>query len=120
MVVVVQHDQLAQPQVAGQAGGLRGDPFLQVAVRCDHERPMVDHGVALAVELRAEPALGDGHPDGVREALAERAGRRLDPRRQAALRVAGRDAVPLAERLQVRERDGVAGQVEERVQQHVA
>ena len=71
-----------------------------------------------AVELGRQPALGDGHPDGVGEALAERAGRRLDAGRQAVFGVAGRDAAPLAERLEVVERDRVAGQVEERVEQH--
>ena len=119
VVVVVEHDQLAQPQVAGQARGLRGDPFLQVAVGGDHERPMVDDGGTRSLEFRSQPALRDGHPDGIGEALAERAGRRLDARRQAAFRVARRDAVPLSERLEVGQRDRVAGQVEERVQQHV-
>ena len=74
--------------------------------------------MAGAVELVAQAALGDGHPDGVGEALAERAGGRLDARCQAVLGVAGRDAAPLAERLEVLERDLVAGQVEERVEQH--
>ena len=65
-------------------------------------------GVAVAVELGGEPALRDGHADGVREALAERSGRRLDAGRQAVLRVARRAAAPLAERLEVVERDVVA------------
>ena len=70
------------------------------------------------VELVGEAAFRDGHPDRVGEALAERAGRRLDARGQAVLRVARRDAAPLPERLEVLERDVVAGQVEERVEQH--
>ena len=54
----------------------------------------------------AEPPLGDGHADRVREALAERAGRRLDAGRQAVLRVPRRPRAPLAERLEVVERAG--------------
>ena len=42
VVVVVQDDELAQSQVAGQAGGLRGDALLKVAVGCDDVGPMVD------------------------------------------------------------------------------
>ena len=54
---------------------------MQVAVGADAVGPVVDDGVAGAVELGGQPALGDGHADGVGEALAERAGGRLDARR---------------------------------------
>ena len=37
-------------------------------------------GVVGAVELGGQAALGDGHADGVGEALAERSGGRLDAR----------------------------------------
>ena len=84
----------------------------------DDVRPVVDDRAVRPVELVGEPALRDGHPDRVREALAERSGRRLDAGRQAVLGVARGDAAPLAERLEVLERDAVAGQVEERVEQH--
>ena len=70
------------------------------------------------VELGGQAALGDGHADRVREALAERSGRRLDAGRQAVLRVAGRARAPLPERLEVVQREVVAGQVEERVEEH--
>ena len=67
---------------------------------------------------RGQATLGDGHPDRVRDALAERAGRRLDPGRQAVLRVTGRPRAPLAEPLELVERQVVAGQVEQRVEEH--
>ena len=67
--------------MAGQARRLGRDALLEVAVRADPVRPVVDDLVAGPVELGGEPALGDGHADGVGEALAERAGRRLDARR---------------------------------------
>jgi hypothetical protein len=117
-VVVVQDDELAKPQVPGQAGRLRGDPLLHVAVGRDDVGPMIDDRVVQAVELLAQAALRDGHPDGIRKALAERAGGGLDARGEAVFRVARRDAAPLAEGLQIIERDGVAGQVQERVEQH--
>ena len=72
----------------------------------------------VAIELRRQPPLGDGHPDRVGEALAERPGRRLDARRQAVLGMARGPRAPLPERLEVVEREVVAGQVEHRVQQH--
>ena len=117
-VVVVEDDELAETQVAGQAGRLGGDPLLEVAVGGDDVGPVIDDLVAGAVELVRQASLGDGHADRVGEALAERAGRRLDAGRQPVFGVARRDAAPLAERLEVLERDLVAGQVEERVEQH--
>src|SRR6185312_915863 len=53
----------------------------------------------------------------VAEALAERTGRDLDARSQAALGMARRAAAPLAEALELVHRQVVAGQMEEAVQQ---
>jgi hypothetical protein len=82
MVVVVEHHQLAEPQMAGEAGRLRGDALLQVAVRGDHEGAVVDDVVIGPVELVGEATLRDGHAHGVGEALPERPGRGLDPGRR--------------------------------------
>ena len=41
-VVVVEDDELAQAQVAGQAGRLGGDPLLEVAVGGDDVGPVID------------------------------------------------------------------------------
>ena len=118
MVVVVEHDELAQSKVAGQRRDLRRDALLEVAVRRDDVGPVIDDLVAVAVELGAQPPLGDGHADGVGEALAERPGRRFDPRRQTRLGMSRRPRPPLPERAQLIERQVVARQVEQRVQQH--
>jgi hypothetical protein len=118
VVVVVQDDQPTEPEVAGERGRLGCDALLEVAVGADGVGPVIDDTMPGPVELRGEPPLGDRHPDGVREALAERPGGRLDAGRQAPFRMSGRDRAPLAERLQVLERDAVSSQVEERVQQH--
>ena len=118
VVVVPERDQLAEAEVAGERGGLGGDALLQVAVGRDHVRVVIDDLVAVAVEARGEHALGERHADGGRDALAERAGRRLDPGRVAVLGVAGGRRAELAEVLEVVERQAVAGQVQRRVQEH--
>ena len=117
-VVVVEGDQLAELEVAGQRRGLGRDALLEVAVGADDVGAVVDDLVAGPVELAREAALRDGHAHAVDEALAERAGGGLDARRDAVLRVARGDRAPLAEALEVVEGDRVAGQVEHRVQQH--
>ena len=94
VVVVVQEEELAEAQVAGQARRFGRDPLLEVAVRADPVRPVVDDGVARPVELGGQPSLGDRHPDGVGEALAERPGRRLDPGRETVFRVARASGCP--------------------------
>ena len=118
VVVVVQHDELAEPQVPRQRRHLRRDALLEVAVGRDDVRPVVDDVVPVAVELGRQATLGDGHPDRVRQPLPERPGRRLDARRQPRLRVARRLRPPLPERLELRQRQVVAGEVEQRVEQH--
>ena len=113
VVVVPEVDELAEAQVPGQRRRLRRDALLEIAVGHDRVDAMIDDLVARPVELVGQPALGDRHPDAVREALAERAGGRLDARREAVLGVARRPRAPLAEALEVVERDVVAGQVED-------
>ena len=60
------------------------------------------------------------HADGVGEALPQRSGGDFDAGRVAALGVAGREAAPLPELLDVVQRQVVTGQVQQRVQQHRA
>ena len=117
-VVVVEVDELAEPEVAGERRRFGRDALLQVAVGDDPVHAVVDQRMVGAVELGREAAFGDRHADPVGEALAERAGGRLDAGRQAVLGMAGRARAPLAEGLQVLQGDPVAGQVEERVQEH--
>ncbi len=118
VVVVVEREQLAEAEVPRERGGLRGHALHEVAVRDDRVDPVVDDLVARAVEARREHALGDGHADRVAEALPERPGRGLDAGGVAELRVARRARAPLAEGLQVVERDVVAREVERRVLEH--
>ncbi len=78
----------------------------------------LDDLVPGAVEALREPALGEGHPHAHRDALAQRAGGALDPRRMPVLGVARRRGAPLAEGADVVLVDVVAAQMEQRVEEH--
>ena len=79
---------------------------------------VVDERIA---ELRVHDALGERHADGVGDALAERAGRRLDALGKAVFRVAGGLGAELAEVLDLLDRHvRIAGQIEQRIEQHRA
>ena len=92
---------LREAEVSGERRRLGLHSLHHVAVGGDDVGVVVDDGALLGVEARREHALGERHPDRVREALAEGAGRGLDAGGVAALRVAGRQGTPLAEALQV-------------------
>ncbi len=117
-VVVVEGNELAEPEVPRERSRLGRDPLLEVPVGAERVGPVVDDVVAGPVELEGQPTLGDRHADGIREALAERPGRRLDARRQPELGMARGLRAPLTERLEVVERHVVAGQMKERVEEH--
>ena len=76
--------------------------------------------MSVAVEACRQDLLRDGHAHRVREALAERPGRRLDPGGVAVLGVARGHRVELAEAPQLVERQRVAAQVQQCVEEHRA
>ncbi len=115
-VVVVQHREAAEPEVAGERRRLVRDPFHHVAVARDHPGPVADDRHPVAVETRREVALGERHADGGGEALPERPGRGLDAGGESVLRVPRRLRAPLPEALQLLDRQAVAEQVQQRVQ----
>ena len=118
VVVVVEADQLAEPEVAGQRRRLGLDALLHVAVGGDEVGEVRDRLLVRLVEARGQHPLAQRHPDRGGDPLPERAGGRLDARHVAVLRVAGARRVELAEALDLVERDVVARQVERRVEQH--
>jgi hypothetical protein len=71
----------------------------------------------VAAEARPHEALGDGHADRVADALAKWPRRHLDTVGVAALGMPRCPASPLAERLDVVQREVVAGQVQQRVEE---
>ena len=111
---------LLKPQRSGERAGLVRDALHEAAVADEHVGAVVDDRVAGPVELRGEELLGERHADRVGEALAERAGRRLDAGRGADLGMARRLRVQLPEALELLDRKVVAGQVQQRVEQHRA
>ena len=119
-VVVVDRNQFREPEGAGQRAGLVADAFHEAAVADEHPGAVIDDRMAGAVELSSQQLLGEGHADRVGETLPQRSGRGLHASGHAELRVTGCLAVQLAEALQLLERQRVAGEVQQRVQEHRA
>ena len=112
-VVVVEHaDQPTQPEMAGERCCLVADALHQAAVAGDHIRMVIDE---LWTESVAEEPLGDRHPDGVAEALAQRAGGDLDACGEFGLGMSWRERLPAAEGLDVVEVECRTREVEHRV-----
>ncbi len=65
------------------------DAFHQAAVAEEHVRVVIDYVQVGPIELGRQALLGERHADGVGEALAERARRRLDAQLELALGVPG-------------------------------
>ena len=119
-VVVVEGDQLVQAQGAGQRGDLMGNAFHHAAVAEEGVGVVVDHRVAVAVELGGQDLLRQRHAHRIGDALAERTGGGLDAGGVAVLRVARGARVELAEVLQVLDAEVVPGEVQQGVDQHRA
>ena len=115
VVVVVDRDEVAELEVAGEGGGLVADAFHEVAVAADRERVVV---AELGAEAGPKVLLGQRDAHGVADALTERPGGDLDVLDVALLGVAGRLRAPLAEVAQVLELETEAAQVEHRVDEH--
>ncbi len=105
-VRVVDPAEVRQALVRGERRRLRRDPLHHAAVARLRVHVEVEEREPVAVVARAEPLARDGHPDRGRDALPERARRRLDAARPAVLRMTGALRAELAEALQVVEGDG--------------
>ena len=108
-VGVVDQDQVPQLLGAGQRGRLAADTLLEVAVGGERPDGVVEHALALGgvgVQQAALAAGGHRHADGVADALAQRAGRRLHARCVVDLGVARRPGAPGAQRLADRRAPG--------------
>jgi hypothetical protein len=117
-VVVVENDQVTEAQMSGDRGGLVADAFHQVAIAGKGVDPVVTGSLAFAGEARLGHPGGQGHADGVGEALPQRTRGHLDTGGIPALRVSGGEGAQLPERLDVFQREIEAEQVEQRVEQH--
>ena len=107
-----------QPQVARQRNHLLPDAFLQAAIADEGIGEMIDQPGAEAGALRG---FGDGHAEGVGDALPERPGGDLDALARVEFRVAFAVRAQFPETPDLVERNLlVAGQVVQRPQQHRA
>ena len=120
IVAVIEADQLAQTKVTGERRGLGGDALHHVAIRSEHIGEVVHDRLFRAIVARAQMRLGHRQADAGGQALAQRSGGDLDAGREPILRVPGRLAAPLPERLEILQRKIVPGEVEQRVEQHRA
>ena len=100
LIVVIEHDELAQCEGAGHGGGLRRDAFLQIAVRNYGVGVVVDDLMAGFVEPAGQPALGQSHANSVAEALAQGAGGGLHAGGYAVFGMARGLAAPLPKLLE--------------------
>ncbi len=119
-VVVVERDELAEPPRAGERAGLVRNAFHQAAVAQEHVRVVIDDRVARRVEFVGEQRFGQRQAHGIGEPLAQRPGGGFDAGCCAGLGMPGRLRMQLPEVAQLRHRQVVTRQVQQRVLQHRA
>ena len=116
LVVVVEGNQVAQLQVAGQGAGLGGDTFHHTSITKEGVGVVVGDLVVWLVVLCSKVCLGNGHSDGVGDPLPQRTRGDVDAR-GAGLWVTWGLGVELSELLEVLNGDWVAHKVEHHVQE---
>ena len=116
VVVVVEVDELAEPERAGDRRRLVRDAFHQVAVgrRCSRRGGRRSRRTA-GCSARRGTARRSPKPTPFAKPWPSGPGRHLDARRVMHLRMARRLRLPLPEALQLLEREVVAGEVQRRV-----
>ena len=90
----------------------------QASVAEEYPGFVIDDGIAVAVELGGEHFLGERHADGIRNALPQRTGRRLNAEPRLVLRVTGGAVSQLPKISNLVDRQFVPGQMQQAVQQH--
>ena len=115
VVVVIEHDEVAELLVPGDSGGLVADAFLHVPVGHEAVDVVIERagtGGGVRVEQAALAPGRHRHPDRVADALAERAGRGLHAAGVPVLRVPRRQAAPLPVVRYVVQSQAIAGQIQ--------
>ncbi len=95
-----------------------GNTLHHAAIADEHVGVMIDDGVAGPVERGGQRALRQRHAHRVGESLAQRPRGGLDPEMQLTLRVARRLGTELPKILDFVHRQGIAGEMQDRVEQH--
>ncbi len=117
-VVIIEGHQFAQLQGPGQGAHFVRNAFHHAAVAHEGVGVVVDDIVARTVELRRQSFLGNSHPDRVSDTLAQRTGGGFHARGVADFRVTRGFGVQLAEVFQLFNRQIVASEVQQAVNQH--
>ncbi len=117
VIVIVEADQPTQFVVAGERCGFVRDPFHEITVTRDEIRVVIDDPLR-AIEYSGRVCFRDRHSDCIAESLSERTGRRFDARCVSVLGMSGCLAVQLTKIPDVVERQVVASEIEDAVQQH--
>lgn len=95
VVVIIDHDQVAELQVTGHGGSLGGDTLHSAAITEEGVCVVVEQLVAGLVENGGGVPLSNRKTDGVGETLAERTSGDLNTGSVVSLRVTGGDGVDL-------------------------
>jgi hypothetical protein len=120
VVVVVEGDQVAELEVTGSGGSLRGNTLHGAAITEEAVGVVVDKLIAGLVEGGSGLTLSHGETNGVGETLAERTSGDLNAGGVVGLRVTRSLAVDLTEVLEVVHGEVIAEQVEQGVLQDTA
>ncbi len=118
LVVVVNADQLSQPQVAGQRGRFIRDTFHEIAVAAHDIGVMIHDFLSHPVESGGQVAFGHGHAHGGGKPLSQRAGGGFHAGGDAVFGVARGFAVQLTKLLNILGAQVVTGQGQQAVEQH--
>ena len=119
-VVIVKHDQLAQPERACKRAGLMRDPLHQAAIARKYVGVVVDDVQVTPVEGRGQDLFRQRHAHRIGQALSQRAGRGFHARGVPVLRVPRSSRMQLPEVPDLFHGDVIPAQMQHRVQQHGA
>jgi len=95
VVIIVDHNEVAQLQVTGHGGGLGGDTLHGAAITEEGVGVVVNEIKAGLVEDTSSVSLGNSQTDGIGETLAKRTSGDLNAGGVMSLGVTGGDAVDL-------------------------
>ena len=120
VVVGIEDDELAQPQVTRLRSGLGRDSFLQVAIAGQNVGVVVHDQVPRSIEAHCKGHLGDSHADSVGQSLPQGTGGGFDAGGLAVFWMAWCTTSPLAEPLDFLQRQVEARDMKQRVQERAA